>query len=334
MTFVSGPESDLQTVYNTQLDPSLTVPTAVGGISSGTTAGSLYGRNLVQLFDDLLFPTVLPTYTIPTITLTSTVTGIYEIGSSISPSLTTVGTKNDAGAFSFLSISRSPNGSGTSPIGTSSSPTIASTTNIPDQFGYSNPNNPNYTYTFTQGDSLTGPAPSSGNNSTLVYSATGNYSAGSAKKNNKGVFDTRTALVRSASAPQALSNNFSSSNVTLTGYYPYYYGKASTQTTASDIVTIIQSGSGFTKVVNSGSGSLSMAFNASSEWPWFAIYSGYSTKTVWYENALNNGSIGGATDLFASPTTLSIISPDGYWVVTYKVYPSNKVTTLGTAAIS
>jgi hypothetical protein len=78
-----------------------------------------------------------------------------------------------------------------------------------------------------------------------------------------------------------------------------------------------------------------MAFNATGEWPWFAVYSVYPTKSTWYETALNNGNIGlVSTDLFAAPTTLSVISSDGYWTVTFKIYPANKVTTLGTATIA
>ena len=79
-----------------------------------------------------------------------------------------------------------------------------------------------------------------------------------------------------------------------------------------------------------------MNFNATGEWPWFAIFSGYANKTTWYENALNSGSIGvSSTDLFPPPiTTLSVTSPDGYWTVNYKIYPAGKVTTLGTAIIS
>ena len=78
-----------------------------------------------------------------------------------------------------------------------------------------------------------------------------------------------------------------------------------------------------------------MAFSVTGEWPWFAVYSVYPTKSTWYENALNNGNIGGGvTNLFASPTTLSVISSDGYWTVTFKIYPANKVTTLGTATIA
>ena len=77
-----------------------------------------------------------------------------------------------------------------------------------------------------------------------------------------------------------------------------------------------------------------MTFGATGEWCWFATYSVYATKTAWFENALNNGSIGGATDLFPTPTTLSVISSDGYWTTTFKIYPAGKVTTLGTATIS
>lgn len=330
--------STIDTIYNTALDPALSMPTTVGGISSGTTAGSLYGKNFVQLFDDLLFPTVDPTYTIPTISLSSTVTGIREVGETVSPSLSITGTENDASYFSRLQISKSVNGGASSALTTisaTSSMTITSASSIASQFGYADPNNPNYSYSISYADTgLVIPAPASGGSSAVLYSGLGDYSAGLAKKNNKGVTHSASAAVRLTTNPQAASTNFSSNTQTITGYYPYFYGKTSTQKTASDIVSIIQSGSGFTKVVNSGSGSLSMAFNATGEWPWFAIYSVYPTKTTWYENALNNGSIGGATDLFASPTTLSVVSVDGYWTVTFKIYPANKVTTLGTATIA
>ena len=330
--------STIDTIYNTALDSALTMPNTVGGISSGTTAGSLSGLNLVQLFDDLLFPTVSPTYTIPTIGLVSTITGIKEVGETISPAITLTGTENDANYFSQLVIQKSVNGGGASTLLTvsaTSSMTVTSASAIASQFGYVDPNNPNYSYAISTTDSgLVVPAPSSGGSSTVAYSGLGNYTAGLAKKNNKGVTHSASAAVRSTSYPQAADTNFASNGQTITGYYPYFYGKTSTQKSASDIVTIIESGTGFTKVVNNGSGSLSMAFSATGEWPWFAVYSVYPTKSTWYENALNNGSIGGVTDLFAAPTTLSVISSDGYWTVTFKIYPANKVTTLGTATIA
>jgi hypothetical protein len=320
------------------------MPNAVGGIASGTTAGTLSGLNLVQLFDDLLFPTVSPTYSIPTIGLSSTITGIREIGLTISPAITLTGTENDADYFSQLLIQKSVNSGSLSTLATASatsSMTVTSASAIASQFGYTNPNNPNFSYAISTTDSgLVVPAPASGvGNSTVAYSGIGSYTAGLAKKNNKGVTHSASAAVRSTLSPQAASTNFTSNGQTITGYYPYFYGKTSTLKSASDIVTIIQSGTGFTKVVNAGSGSLSMIFNATGEYPWFAVYSFYPTKLTWKDNdplnSSNQGNIGGVTDLFAAPTTLSVVSSDGYWTnINFKIYPANKITTLVTATIA
>lgn len=330
--------STVDTIYNTGLDLTLSMPSSVGGIAIGTTAGYLYGKTFVQMFDDLLFPVVLPTYTIPTISLISDVIGIREIGSSVTPTLDLKGTENDANYFSSLQILKSVNSLSPSSlllVTSTSSMTVVLESSIPDQFGYSDPNNPNYSYSIQYIDSsVTVPTPISGGSSTLVYSGLGDYTSGVAKNNNKGSLDVRTPSVRSTAAPQSSSTGFASNTPTITGYYPYFYGKTSTSQSASQIVSIIQSGSGFTKVVNNGAGSLSMSFNAVGEWPWFAIYDVYPTKSTWYENALNNGSIGAGTDLFGSPTTLSVVSFDGYWTVNFKIYPANKVTTLGTGTIS
>lgn len=335
---VGTTNSVLSTIYNSALDSSLAMPSTVGGIPATTTVADLSSKTLVQLFDDLLFPTVNPTYTIPTIVASSTVTGIREIGSSISPSITLTGTENDAGPFSKLVINKNTNGGGNVSLLTvtsTASMTVGSTTNIAAQFGYSDPNNPNLTYQINTSETISVPAPASGGSSTVVYSGLGDYDAGLAKKNNKGVTHSATPIVRSAGSPQASSTNFTSNSQTVTGYYPYFYGKTSTQKTASQIVSIIESGTDFIKVVNDASGSLSMAFNAVGEWPWFATYQVYNNKTAWFENALNNGSIGiNFDDLFGSPTTLTVVSFDGYWTVQFKIYPANKVTTIGTATIS
>jgi len=46
--------------YSTALNTGLSVPTSVGGIESGTTVEDLAGLTVTQMFDRLLFPTVLP----------------------------------------------------------------------------------------------------------------------------------------------------------------------------------------------------------------------------------------------------------------------------------
>ena len=323
----------LSTSYNTLLDDSLTTPNSVGGISSGTSVASLKTKNLVQIVDDLLFPTVLPSYVNPTISISSTVTGIREVGSTFSSTINLSGIKNDAGAYTSMSIFKSINGSSSTLLLTAT-PTPTPSTPLSPQFGYTNTNNPNFSYAISTFDSLVVVPTYSLTNSTVTYTGFGNYSSGLALRDNKGLTDSRTPAIRNTSRPQLADTNFGPATTTVIGYYPYFYGKTSTQQTASQIKTIIESGSGFTKVINSGAGSLTMAFAASGEWPWFAIFQSYTTKTTWYETPLNSGSIGGASDLFVAPTTLSITSADGFWIANYKIYPAGKVTTLGTAIIS
>lgn len=332
---ISGTSSvSLATSYNTLLDDTLTTPIAVGGIAAGTSAATLKTKNLVQIVDDLLFPTVLPSYVNPTISIGSTVTGIREVGSTFSTTLNLTGVKNDAGNYTSLSIFRSINGGSSVLLSNSTSLTGVPTTNLPAQFGYANSNNPNLSFSISYFESTITVPTYSVSNSSISYSGFGDYSAGLVLKDNKGVNDTRPAAVRNTSRPQAASTNFGPTTATVIGYYPYFFGKTATQKTASEIKTIIESGSGYTKVVNNGAGSLSMAFNATGEWPWFAIFESYSVKTTWFETPLNSGNIGGATDLFLAPTILSITSPNSFWVANYRIYPAGKITTIGTATIS
>ena len=65
----SSNELDLSVLggtYTSEIeDTELEMPSAVGGISKGTTVGDLNGKTINQMFDDLLFPTVNPTYVAP-----------------------------------------------------------------------------------------------------------------------------------------------------------------------------------------------------------------------------------------------------------------------------
>lgn len=51
--------------YDTTLSTSLTMPNAVGGYPAGTSVASLKGDSLIEMWDNLLFPTVNPTYVAP-----------------------------------------------------------------------------------------------------------------------------------------------------------------------------------------------------------------------------------------------------------------------------
>lgn len=315
----------LFTTYNTLLEPTLTTPFAVGGIPAGTSVNDISGDTFVTLFNDLLFPTVLPTYTIPTISLGGASNTLDEVGRTLLLSLTPSGTKNDAGVYTQLRVLRN-----SSVVLTSSTVvTTGSTTSIPNQFGYADPNNPNIIYSLpVYGESYILPAPSGLNTSTsTTYSSDGNYNSGLPKNNNKGALDVRASQVRSVNAPQSASNNYGSTTYTYTAIYPYFWGVSTDELTSSQIADIISGNTG-TKVLSSASGTITIPFGAVNQYLWVAVFSNYTTKTKWYVDALNNGSIGGTTNLFGSPTTQSVNSPNSYWSgINFKIYISNYQTT-------
>jgi hypothetical protein len=321
-----GIENDvLYTTYNTLLDPSLSMAETIGGLDAGTTVADLSGDTFVSLFNDLLFPTVNPTYTIPTISIGGVSNSTREVGTTLSLSITASATKNDAGDFTQLRVLRDG-----SALVTDTTMTISSASDVPDQFGYSNPNNPNSGFTLNSSpysESYTVPSPAGSSTSTSTqYRVDGNYNAGQAKNDNKGNVDTRSPAVRSSNAPQSASNNYLSTQYTYTGIYPYFWGVSTTQPTASDIVNEITGGTA-NKVLSSAANTITITFGASSQYLWFAHFTNYTNKTVWYVDALNSGSIGGGTNLFGTPTTNSVNSPDGYWSgINFEIYISNYQT--------
>lgn len=68
--------------YNTTIDDSLAMPSAVGGIAKGTTAGTLKAKTFTQLFDDLLFPTIQPVGTAPSVAF-SVKSAQLEVGAEL-----------------------------------------------------------------------------------------------------------------------------------------------------------------------------------------------------------------------------------------------------------
>jgi hypothetical protein len=93
LPLVSNVEQALDSgiTYVSTLDPTLQVPTTVGGIVSTTTVGSLTGKTFTQMFDSLLFPTVLAYIGTPakSLTINSPTTASVDVGSQYTPSVTT-----------------------------------------------------------------------------------------------------------------------------------------------------------------------------------------------------------------------------------------------------
>lgn len=76
--------SELEGVYTSGIENAeLEMPSAVGGISKGTTVGDLNGKTINQMFDDLLFPTVNPTYVAPSASISfSGYATLQKVGSA------------------------------------------------------------------------------------------------------------------------------------------------------------------------------------------------------------------------------------------------------------
>ena len=318
-------ENTLFTTYNTLLDSTLEMASTIGGLPAGTSVSDLSGRTFVSILDEMFFPTLQPTYTTPTITISNNNTTV-EVGSTYSANLIASATKNDAGNFTYLEIIRN---NSTSLISTNT-PDFLQTRNSPDQYGYVDPNNPNYIFSLSYSETYV--IPTGVTISSTTYKSRGNYLSGLAKKTNKGLDDTRTPQVRSTNAPQLAANSYDSSTKTITGIFPYYYGKSSTEITIQNIINSIVSGTA-NKVLASASGNLTITYNASTEFLWFAHLSSYGLKSQWYVAADNKGLMS-TTSLF-DPGTIGIVSSElGYWSnASFYIYLGNYATTLNTITL-
>lgn len=308
-------ELSLSTKYNTSIGDNVQ-SVAVGG-AAAAPASDWKEKTIIQALDTILFPTLLPTYTIPTITLTGNQNGQKEVGEVINQVLTLNGNKNDAGAFTSLTIKRTSTGND---LGTTTSPTITALANVADQFGYSNPNNPNQRFTYIFTDTYTLPY---GN---TTWKGSGTYNDGLPKKDNKGIDDSRNFALRTTSAPQS-AGTIETSALTITAIYPYYWGVSSSQPTESSIATLIENGdSSVNRVLANSSGTITIAPNASSQYIWFAHASVYTPKTKWFNTTLNQGNIDSG-EFILSPVTQSITAANNIWTnIPFEVYISGYAT--------
>ena len=315
----------LYTTYNTLLDPTLEMASTIGGLSAGTSVSNLSGKTIVSIFDDMFFPTQQPTYTIPTISISNN-NATIEVGSTYNNTLTATATKNTAGNFTYLEIIRN----GSTSLTSTTSPLSAVTTSLPSQYGYSDPNNPNYNFTLTYSESYV--IPTGVTSSSTTYKSRGNYNSGLPKNTNKGVSDTRPAQIRSTNAPQASSTSFDSSLKTITGIFPYYYGKMDVEPTIESIRESILNGTA-SKVLSSASGNIQITFNASTEFLWFAHLASYGLKTQWYVAADNKGLMSNSS-LFDTGANGLVSSELGFWSnANFYIYLGNYKTTLNTITL-
>lgn len=254
----------------------------VGAINAGNTIAS--GTTLQQFVEALLVKIYYPTLNAPTFSLSNN-QGNPEIGTTVSVLLTFNFNRGSilgstSGTWNPSFFQNFRAGAATNYV---LNGTSTATTNTRTITGYTVVASNSFTGTVTYG---TGPQP--------LDSKGNNYS---------------TPLAGATSATQSTS---------FTGIYPYYWYKSNSPITASAMQSAIASGAA-TKVVGDSTGTLYINFNATGEYLAVAYPATSTTKTVWYVNALDNGTIPGG--VFGSATTLACSSSSSFWTnINYKIH--------------
>ena len=189
----SSEELDLSVLggtYTSEIeDTELEMPSAVGGISKGTTVGDLNGKTINQMFDDLLFPTVNPTYVAPSASIAfKSYATLQKVGST-GPTEDNFTTGYNPGAINVNGVKQANRG-GALKEG--------------ESFIYVNGDNSNKTL----------PATLALGNTTFKYRAS--YEAGPQPKDNKG---------NNYGSPLA-AGTVDSAAITVNGTHPYYASTA------------------------------------------------------------------------------------------------------------
>lgn len=189
ITFLDNTSKEIEaatTEYESNIaDKDLAMPNAVGGIAKGTKISALEGKTFNEMFDDLLFPTVNPTFTAPSASIVwKNYSGTQEVGAT-GPTTSNFTTGYDAGKITLNNIKQANRG-GTHDTANS------------------------YIYVNDSTNNKTLPTKVTLGNTTFKYHAA--YAAGPQPKNNKG---------GNYSTPLA-AGSVNSSAVTLNGTYPWF----------------------------------------------------------------------------------------------------------------
>lgn len=176
---------EIDVTYDSAIeDVTLKMPNTVGGIAAGTTVESLEGKSISAILDDLLFPTVVPTFTAPSVTLAlSGYTATQEVGAA-APTESNFKSTFDRGAITLNGV-KQDNRAG-------------------------DETNESFLYVNGSADNTTLPTTVTAGSTTYKYRAY--YEEGPQPKDNKG---------NNYSSPLAASY-VDSSAVTINGTYPWY----------------------------------------------------------------------------------------------------------------
>jgi hypothetical protein len=333
----------LSTIYNTLIaDEAQSV--TVGG-AGATGAQSLKSQSIVGVLDKILFPDVNPTYTEIAVSASGSFSyandnNVHEIGATITQEISWSVIKNDLGGVNAFYVNRTAPAQDPLPafdedvfavdvsplVFTPSTPSNIAAgivtgvhNDVPDQFGFENPNNPNYVYTGEYSDSY---VVRKGEAYWKVRPTTTEFQR---KYNNKHVLDNR-----SFTGSPLLGNSVEYPAASVFGVYPYYYGKSDVPPIQSFIEQKINAGQANSTISLDVFGTITINFNAAGEYVWLAVHESYPLKTLWYSNDFNKGEIG-LNNFIQDPVEYVFSSPLGRWSTEkFKVYVSKaKTSTAG-----
>ena len=114
ITYLGGTTSEIELAkseYKSNIDDkTLAMPNAVGGIAKGTKVSQLEGKTFNEIFDDLLFPTVNPTYTAPSASIAfKNYSSTQEVGSA-GPTVDNFTVGYNAGAINLNGVKQANRG--------------------------------------------------------------------------------------------------------------------------------------------------------------------------------------------------------------------------------
>ncbi len=264
----------------------------VGGICAGTV---LIGKTAFQLFEELLVPELCGTITAPSTSIGLSQTGTFEIGCVISQTITGTFSRGCISPqYCSLSDKRSGCANAYCFVGTGMPSGFQACASSPAS-------QTNASYTVISG--------------AQTWCVCTRYDCGLPALGSKG---TQYCAALNSGCTAAVS-------ASITGIYPYYYGKLTSGSRPAVTNALVTGG---TKVVSSSTSTVTVDFDSSSsEYTWVAIPSISTSKTCWYVNALDNGRINNApSDKYPDECVISISSGQGCWSsVNYKVYMSGTV---------
>lgn len=271
-------------------DKTLAMPNAVGGIAKGTTISSLEGKTYNEMFDDLLFPTVNPTFTTPSASIAfKSYSSTQEVGAT-GPTASNFTVGYNAGAITLNGVKQANRGG---------------TQDTANSFIYVNGSASNKTL----------PSKVTLGSTTFKYRAA--FAEGPQPKNNKGG-DYSTPLA---------SGTVDSSAITLNGTYPWFASTSSATSTNPVVKQSLVAWNATAGNMSTGqftvqpSGTLPQVFKLPRQIKTLQLKNALNGQM---ENVANI-----ATDYTESTETINIGGTDvTYYVYTYKGSTRGSVTLL------